>query len=113
MKEKKKDSLTTLGIVFVVISAIVMIIHYYQLLPNEPFHMRVLEGAWHFLIALFGAGLVFLVLFLAIYAASHLSSWVFHGADDSENYMEYFMKLKNPMLVVGFIVSYIIVFFGL
>ena len=114
MKKKKNRSLSGMGIGAIIVLGIIMIIHFYNKFPEDPFYLRLIEGAWRFGLSVFGSGLVFLVLFLAFYFAIKISEEVFVQDDNNkEDLMDYFMKLLNPIIVIVFLVSYAIVFFEL
>ena len=110
--EKKKRSITTAGIVWLIILAAAMIWHTYNKLPDKQLFERIIEGVWLFGCSFIGAGLFLLIMFFVIYAAIKISPYIFGDQEESEKaLLECFNKLSNPLLIVGFIASYIYLFF--
>ena len=113
--KKKIGSFTTFGKVVVGILAIVMVVYFYTKFPDQPFYIRVLEGLWRFLVALVGMALVYLVVFIVMYGAIKLCDSIYvHDENITyEGLFENFQELRDPIVIVCFAVSYIIVFLQL
>ena len=113
--KKKIGSFSTFGKVLIGILAIAMVVYFYTKFPDQPFYIRIFEGLWRFVVSIFGAGLIYLVLFFAMYGAVKLcdSIYVHDDCYTYEGMMEDFQKITEPISVVCFVASYIIVFLQL
>ena len=111
MKKKEKNALSGFGIGSIVVLGIIMIVHFYLKIQEQPFYMRILEGALRFGLTFIGTGLIYLVLMIAMYGAIHALKYIYKESDDEDNYTESFMHLWNPIFIICYIVSYMIIFF--
>ena len=111
--KKKNGSLSTFGIILLSVFGVGMIAYFYYEFPDQPFHMRVLEGVWRFFIAAIGTGFIYLVLLVAMYLAVKLCDGVFNHNEEFSysDLLKEFDKLSDPFLVICFFISYAIVFF--
>ena len=110
-KIKKPGSLNGLGIAVAIILGIIMIVHVYRTIPDEPFYIRILTGLLSCLCAFIGAGLIELALFLIVYFSEKIYSELFvQSEDEHRNIMDEFSQIMDVLFVACFMASYVIVF---
>ena len=105
---KKKKSITGFGIGCIIVLAVVMIVRFYLKLEGEPLHIRIFEGALKFVCTFAGTAVLYLCIFVAMYAAIRASGIVFGEEGEDDKLMKYFLDLGNPILIICFVVSYIL-----
>ena len=114
MKKKTIGSLSGFGIGALVVMAIIMIVQFYNKFPDQPFYIRIFEGAWRFFASIIGSGAIILIFYIGFYVAIHLADMVFiQDEEHKENLLNYVTKLANPIVIIGFLIAYVILFLDL
>ena len=107
---KKKSGLTGFGIVCIILLAVVMIVHVYMESGEEEIYMRILGGIFACVTTIPVAGIFYLAIVVAMYAAVKASGIIFGDEGQDEQLMDYFGKLGNPVSIICFVAAYISVF---
>ena len=109
--KKKFGSLTTFGIISVVVLYLIMSVHIFLLESNSEIWFRLLVSIFWGIAMIPISGAVFLAIFLAIYAGIKLSAIVFKENENQEDkLMENFLSLSNPLLIIIILGLYIAIF---
>jgi ABC-type Fe3+ transport system permease subunit len=104
--KKNKTGLTGCGIFIVIAAVVVMVIVRYNKSSEEQVLLRIVFGLLACGASFFGAGLIYLVLFVAMYGAIKLSEEIFTDKP-GRNLMDAFQELSNPILIICLAVSYV------
>ena len=114
--KKKFGTFSGFGIGCIITLAVIMIVRFYLLFDGDPFYIRIVEGAWRFFVAFLGTGVIYLVLFFAFYAASGACKYIYRQSEDDQDekqLMDHFSALSDPLLIICFAVSYLIIIWRL
>ena len=106
----RKAKLSGFGIGALVVLCVAMVIRKYTLLPDEPVHIRILQGLYAFVLSALYGGLIMLALFIAVYMAIRLAGVIYDNEETDDQLLDHFMALAKPLIIICFIASYVIVF---